>query len=172
MRIYIRLLNDVNKEFALVTISLFLIMSYCCSVFLGGANMDIEFGNKLKTLREERAWSQDDLAKEINVSRQAVYKWEANKGYPDIHNLIRISDIFNVTIDDLIRSDKDLQDKISIDEEENFDQFSDPGFYIGIMLVFLSIYISNDSLSNMFMIIGVLTVLFLTDTIKSIKSLF
>lgn len=132
----------------------------------------MEFGSKLKKLREEHNLSQEELAQQLNVSRQAVYKWEAHKGYPDIHNLIRLSDMFDVTIDDLIRSDKKLQDKISIDEERSFEQFSDPGFYIGIVLVFLGLVLFDHSLSYAFTIVGLLTMVFLTDVIQSVKSLF
>ncbi|WP_199689861.1 MULTISPECIES: helix-turn-helix transcriptional regulator [Clostridia] len=64
------------------------------------------FGEKLKKCRKKRGWSQEKLANELHASRQAVYKWEANKGYPDIQNLIRISDLFGITIDELIRGDK------------------------------------------------------------------
>lgn len=123
------------------------------------------------TLREERKWSQDELAKELNVSRQAVYKWESGRGYPDIQNLIRISDLLGVTVDDLIRNDKKLQDQISIKEEVSIGQFGDPGFYLGMILVFVGIFTSNDSLSTIVMIIGLLTICFFTDAVKSIKSL-
>ena len=134
--------------------------------------MDNDFGSKLKTLREERKWSQDELAKELNVSHQAVYKWESGRGYPDIQNLIRISDLFGVTVDDLIRNDKKLQDQISIKEEVSIEQFGDPGFYLGMILVFIGIFTSNDSLSTIVMIIGLLTICFFTDAVKSIKSLY
>ena len=134
--------------------------------------MENEFGGKLKTLREEREWSQDELARELHVTRQAVYKWESGKGYPDINNIIRISDIFEVTIDDLIRNDKKLHNKISIDEEEAFEELSDPGFYIGFVLVIIGVFSDNESISTLFPIIGILTMCFFTDFIKSIKSLF
>ncbi|TVT28089.1 helix-turn-helix transcriptional regulator [Salinicoccus cyprini] len=133
--------------------------------------MNDEFGNKLKTLREEKGWSQDKLAKELNVSRQAVYKWETNKGYPDIKNLIIISDIFSVTIDELIKSDEELQNKISIDEDELYGD-NDPGFYIGLLLVVLGIFLFDDSLSTTFMILGLMSIVFFNDFMKSLVSFF
>lgn len=134
--------------------------------------MNEEFGEKLKALREKEGMSQTELAERLNVSRQAVYKWESNKGYPDIENLIQISDIFNVTIDELIRKDKILRNKISIDDDDNFEQFSDPGFYIGIVIGFIGLLVFDGSLSNAFVIIGFLIMLFFTDLVKSIKTLF
>ncbi|GAA0428936.1 hypothetical protein GCM10008934_18240 [Virgibacillus salarius] len=130
--------------------------------------MDISFGHKIKSLREKNGLSQENLAKQLNVSRQAVYKWETNKGYPDIVNLIRISDIFEVTLDELIREDKDLQDKITIDEEEYFEKLSDPGFYIGIIILFISIFIENSP--DYLMILGILCMVFFDDLLKSIKA--
>ncbi|WP_077303087.1 helix-turn-helix domain-containing protein [Virgibacillus pantothenticus] len=130
------------------------------------------FGDKLKKCREERGWSQEKLANELHVSRQAVYKWEANKGYPDIQNLIRISDLFGITIDELIRGDKKMQETISIDEGELFDQLSDPGFYLGILLIFIGIFIFDGPLTNTFSLIGLLTIVFFTDTVQSLKTLF
>ena len=134
--------------------------------------MNDEFGEKLKALREEKGITQSELADTLNVSRQAVYKWESNKGYPDIENLIRISDIFEVTIDELIRKDKALQEKISIDDDGSFDKFSDPGFYIGMVLIFLGVLVFDGALTNTFLMIGVIVLIFFDDLVKSIKSIF
>lgn len=130
------------------------------------------FGEKLKKCRMERDWSQEQLANELHVSRQAVYKWETNKSYPDIENLIRISDLFNITIDELIRGDKQMQKTISIDDDELFDEFSDPGFYIGMILILVGVLIFDGSLTNTFLFIGLITIFFFTDTIQSLKKLF
>lgn len=62
--------------------------------------------------------SREDLAGEMNVSRQAVYKWENNKGYPDIENLIKLSEVYNVTLDELIKGDQSFQSKIAIDRKK------------------------------------------------------
>ncbi|WP_308201701.1 helix-turn-helix domain-containing protein [Priestia aryabhattai] len=75
-------------------------------------------GDRLHRLREEKNMSREELAQQMNVSRQAIYKWENNKGYPDIQNLLKLSEIYETTIDDLIKSDPTLQNKINIDEDE------------------------------------------------------
>jgi transcriptional regulator with XRE-family HTH domain len=134
--------------------------------------MDMEFGNKLKKLRMDEGMSQEELSRELSVSRQAVYKWESNRGYPDIDNLIRISDIFNVTIDELIRNDKDMKDKISIDEEQAFESLGDAGFYLGMIMVILAIFLFEGSASTTLLVLGMLTVAFFDDFIKSLKSIF
>ena len=49
------------------------------------------FPEKLQILRKSKGMTQEDLASALNVSRQAVAKWESGQGYPDIGNLISIS---------------------------------------------------------------------------------
>ena len=71
----------------------------------------LNLGEQLQRLREEKNLSREELAQAMNVSRQAVYKWENNKGYPDIENLIKLSDLYNVTLDELIKGDRSFQKK-------------------------------------------------------------
>ena len=61
------------------------------------------FSEKLVVLRKNKGMTQDALAEKLNVSRQAVAKWESGQTYPDISNLIQISDLMNVTVDYLVR---------------------------------------------------------------------
>ncbi|OXS54237.1 transcriptional regulator [Cohnella sp. CIP 111063] len=66
------------------------------------------FGEKLKTERSKKGWSQEELAAKLYVSRQSVSKWENGQNYPGIEIIIKISDLFEVTIDELLRSDEEL----------------------------------------------------------------
>lgn len=61
------------------------------------------FSVKLQILRKTKGYSQEEIAEMLDVSRQAVAKWEAGLSYPDIFNLIQISNFFNVTVDYLIK---------------------------------------------------------------------
>ena len=61
----------------------------------------MNLGENLKKLRKEYNLSQEQLAEKLNISRQAISKWESGKAYPDIDNLILLRDIFNTTIDDI-----------------------------------------------------------------------
>ena len=63
--------------------------------------------NNLYELRRKAGLSQEDFADRLNVSRQAVSKWERGEAYPDTENLITISEMFKVTIDELLNA-KDL----------------------------------------------------------------
>ena len=61
------------------------------------------FSEKLRVLRKTRGYTQEELAQKLNVSRQAVAKWEAGQVYPDIFNLIQLSQMMNVTVDYLVK---------------------------------------------------------------------
>ena len=59
-------------------------------------------GERIKGYRTENNMSQDAFAEKLNVSRQAITKWENDKGIPDVDNLIRLSEMMGITTDELI----------------------------------------------------------------------
>jgi len=65
--------------------------------------MNMMFAKKLKQCRDEIGISQEQLAEKLGLSRQAVAKWEAGSGMPDLDNLVAISNFFQVTIDSLLK---------------------------------------------------------------------
>ena len=65
----------------------------------------MDFGIKLQNLRKEKKLSQEQLAEKLNVSRQAVSKWESNQSYPEMEKLIEMTKIFGCTLDDLTNSE-------------------------------------------------------------------
>lgn len=71
----------------------------------------MEFGEKLQELRANSKLSQEKLAELVGVSRQAVSKWENGLSYPDTRNLICLSEIFNVSIDELINLTQNIREK-------------------------------------------------------------
>nr|WP_280170613.1 helix-turn-helix transcriptional regulator [Priestia megaterium]MDH3188979.1 helix-turn-helix transcriptional regulator [Priestia megaterium]MDH3188991.1 helix-turn-helix transcriptional regulator [Priestia megaterium] len=76
--------------------------------------MDLSYN--LKTKREENNFSQEDVAKVLNISRQSISKWENGNCYPDLDNLIKLSDLYKISLDELIKGDKSFQEKIIIKE--------------------------------------------------------
>ncbi len=60
------------------------------------------FGEKLQALRKARGWSQEELAQRINVSRQALSKWESGASVPDTENVVALSRLFGVPTDYLL----------------------------------------------------------------------
>ena len=71
-------------------------------------------GQRIKEKREKRQWTQDYLAETLNVSRQAISKWEVGSTYPDIDRLVQISNLFDITLDSLIKGDDSLKKSIVI----------------------------------------------------------
>ena len=63
----------------------------------------MEFNNKLYELRKKRGYSQEELANRLNVSRQTVSKWEVGESAPDMEKLVAISDLFEVSLDELVK---------------------------------------------------------------------
>ena len=75
----------------------------------------MSFGENLISLRKQMGWSQDDLANNLNLSRQAISKWENDTSKPDIDNVKKISKIFSVTIDDLLNNEVPKEKAVALD---------------------------------------------------------
>ena len=67
------------------------------------------FGENLRTMRRKKNISQEELAGKLNVSRQAISRWEQDNGYPEMEKMISLSKILNVTLDYLV-SDNETAD--------------------------------------------------------------
>ena len=68
----------------------------------------MELGKTIKRLRTEQNWSQETLAEKAYVSRQTVSNWETEKSYPDVHSLLILSDLFGVSLDELVKGDVEI----------------------------------------------------------------
>ena len=73
----------------------------------------MEFNNKLYELRKQKGFSQEELANRLNVSRQTVSKWEVGESSPDMEKLIAISDLFEVSLDELVKGEAPKQSESS-----------------------------------------------------------
>lgn len=62
----------------------------------------MDFNNKLYELRKQKGFSQEELANRLNVSRQTISKWEVGESTPDMEKLAAISDLFEVSLDELV----------------------------------------------------------------------
>jgi transcriptional regulator with XRE-family HTH domain len=81
-------------------------------------------GEKLKSARKSVGWTQEQLADKLMVSRQAITKWESDKGMPDIENLKKLSKLLNISIDYLV-DDGEKIDLTVLREEINLDDYPD-----------------------------------------------
>lgn len=80
-------------------------------------------GEKLKSARKSAGLTQEQLAGKLLVSRQAITKWEADKGMPDIENLKQLSKLLNISIDYLLDSGENI-DLSVMREEINLDDYT------------------------------------------------
>ena len=64
----------------------------------------MKLGQKIAELRKKSGLSQEALAEKMNVSRQAVSKWESNQSIPDIEKIVDLSELFGVTTDYLLKN--------------------------------------------------------------------
>lgn len=81
----------------------------------------MNFADKLIGLRRRNGWSQEELAEKMNVSRQAVTKWEGAQSLPDTEKLIKLSNLFDVSVDCLLKDEVELP-TFTEKEEENKNQ--------------------------------------------------
>ena len=72
------------------------------------------FADKLVDLRKKSGWSQEELAEKLNVSRQAVSKWEGAQSVPDMARIIQLSELFGVSTDYLLKDSLEPADAARI----------------------------------------------------------
>lgn len=65
----------------------------------------INIGQKLQAARKIQGFTQEQIAEKLLVSRQTISNWENNKSYPDILSLIQLSDLYQVSLDSLVKGD-------------------------------------------------------------------
>lgn len=83
----------------------------------------MKLGQKIAELRKKSGLSQETLAEKMNVSRQAVSKWESNQSIPDIEKIVDLSELFGVTTDYLLKNGTpsfELPGKTTEEETKNY----------------------------------------------------
>ena len=68
-------------------------------------------------LRKQRGWSQEELAQQLSVSRQSVSKWESGASVPDLDKILKMSEIFDVSTDALLKEEMDLNERNTVFED-------------------------------------------------------
>lgn len=111
--------------------------------------MNMKFSENLIKLRKEKNWSQEQLAEKLNVTRQTIYKWESGQSYPEMDRLIEISEIFKISVDDLIKSGINTEQISSRNEYDAFYTKYAKVITLGVFLIMLGV-------SVMLLLFGVL----------------
>ncbi|MCI8939541.1 MAG: helix-turn-helix transcriptional regulator [Dorea sp.] len=96
----------------------------------------MELGKQIKKYRSELSLSQEALAEKIYVSRQTVSNWENDKNYPDINSLLRLSEVFQVSVDILIKGDVEKM-KVEIRQQDRQQFEMDSYIFSALMLATL-----------------------------------
>ena len=84
----------------------------------------MEFNNKLYELRKQKGLSQEELASRLNVSRQTISKWEVGESTPDMEKLAAISELFDISLDELVL-DKAAKKEETTEQTTKSDLYSD-----------------------------------------------
>lgn len=72
----------------------------------------MEIGKKLKEARLNRDLTQEVIAEKLNVSRQTISNWENEKSYPDIISVIELSNLYSISLDDLLKGDEKMMEHL------------------------------------------------------------
>lgn len=77
----------------------------------------MEIGKQIKSARESIGMTQESASEAIGVSRQTISNWETGRTLPDIISVIKMSDLYNISLDDLLKGDETMMKKIESDAE-------------------------------------------------------
>lgn len=84
----------------------------------------MELNTQIKKYRKSMNLSQEELAEKVYVTRQTISNWENNKNYPDIHSLLLLSSLFDISLDQLIKGDIDImKEEIKEAELQKFNHY-------------------------------------------------
>lgn len=97
----------------------------------GGDGM--ELGKQIKMHRQEAELSQEELANRVYVSRQTILNWENDKSYPDVNSLVLLSEIFQISLDKLIKGDIGVMKEVV--QKEEIEKMKRYGRIYTIMLI-------------------------------------
>ena len=98
----------------------------------------MKLGNQIKYYRSKKELSQEELAERVYVTRQSISNWENNKNYPDINSIVLLSEVFEISIDNLIKGDLEKMKK-----EINSEEVKKLNFYASMMgILMIAAFIS------------------------------
>lgn len=115
----------------------------------------MEIGSKLKNARTKAGLTQEKVAEEILVSRQTISNWENEKSYPDIISVIKLSDLYNISLDILLKGDEDMMKHL----EESTDVVSSnkkllAAIGVNAFLLVLFVFFNGMIADNKYLMIG------------------
>lgn len=131
----------------------------------------MKIGLQLQQQRIRHNMSQNDLAEKLHISRQSISKWENGGSLPSFNNVVAISDLFDISLDELIRGDEELMDKLKNDGKIRLNHVETiifGGIGLGIISLFLlnRFDVTNNAINIGMSILEVVSLLGLLMSIK------
>ncbi len=126
----------------------------------------MEIGKKLKDARTNSGLTQESIAEAIGVSRQTISNWENEKSFPDIMSVIKLSDLYSISLDDLLKGDQKMMEHL----EESTDVVTSNKKLIGavavnILLLIVLVAFSGVISSNRYYLAGVFSLVVLSSSV-------
>ncbi|WP_314060981.1 DUF3955 domain-containing protein [uncultured Vagococcus sp.] len=78
----------------------------------------MEFSKQIKKIRTDNQFTQEQLAQQLNVSRQTISSWENDRNLPDLEMVVSIAKLFHISLDQLILGDDQMTNKLVKDSSE------------------------------------------------------
>lgn len=94
----------------------------------------MKFEENLREARKQNGFSQEELAERLDVSRQAVSKWENGSGYPELDKLMNLCDLFHCTLDELLKGDLKEWNTANIDRYEAYSNQMSKAMAFGVFM--------------------------------------
>ena len=104
----------------------------------------MEIGNKIKEARNGAGLTQDQAAEKIMVSRQTISNWETGKTMPDIVSVIKMSDLYHISLDELLKGDQDMMKKI--EKDTNIVRSNSRLIAVGIVAIIVAVVVTFASI--------------------------
>lgn len=126
----------------------------------------MEIGKKLQEARLKAGLTQEDVAEKIFVSRQTISNWENEKSYPDITSIIQLSDLYSMSLDELLKGDQQMMKYL----EESTDTVKSNKKLmqaIGLNILLVVILIASSALlpENQIFLIGIFCIMIISTSI-------
>jgi transcriptional regulator with XRE-family HTH domain len=126
----------------------------------------MDVGSKLKKARIDSKLTQEKVAEEIQVSRQTISNWENEKSYPDIISVIKLSDLYNISLDELLKGDSNMMKHL----EESTNVVSSNkkllmAIGLNVLLMILFIFFNGMIAKNNYLMIGSASIGVLSTTV-------
>lgn len=109
----------------------------------------MNIGEKIRNAREENNLTQAQAAESLMVSRQTISSWENGKSLPDILSVIRMSDLYKMSLDELLKGDKAMMEKIEKDAEiqkveRKLIKYSGIGIFLWVVIFVLHLIVDGN----------------------------